>query len=370
MTLTDDIQLPPKGARVAVAMSGGVDSSVAAAVLKAKGCDVVGISLRLHGHAAATPGKYGSCCSAVDLADARLVAERMDFPFYVADMQKEFQGAVIDDFVSEYAAGRTPNPCVRCNEKVKFRHLMEWALDLGADCLATGHYATVRSTPTGPALCKAADPAKDQSYFLFSIRREDLARTLFPLGGLPKERVRALARELGLANADKPDSQEICFVPDGRYAAFVERMAPDGTLIPGKITDASGSELGSHEGLHRFTIGQRKGLGVPSLDPLYVLSMDSQTRTVVVGPESSLYRDRCTISGTTWLASPEEIGPGTAARIRYRAADCPARVEPLPDGRAEVFFSTPQRAITPGQALVVYAGDRVLGGGWIEGGGT
>lgn len=345
--------------RVVVAMSGGVDSSVAAAWLKHEGYDVVGISLQLHDLAENEENEFGSCCSLSDLNDARRVADRLGIPFYVTDMEKAFQGAVIDDFVSEYLLGRTPNPCVRCNEKVKFHKLMDWAMDLGASYLATGHYAQIKDG----ALLKGADPEKDQSYFLFTLKKSDLARTMFPVGNLTKPEVRALAEKYGLATAHKPDSQEICFVQAKSYKEFVEAAAPPEALRPGEIVDPEGKVLGRHDGLHGYTIGQRKGLNVGSLVPLYVLRLDAAKNQVVVGPEEKLFRRRATVSHLNWI---EDAPTTAAAKIRYRAKESPVELKSLGEGRAEVHFSVPQRAIAPGQAMVFYEGDRVLGGGWIE----
>ncbi len=350
-------------------MSGGVDSSVAAAWLKQQGYDVIGISLQLHDYAQKAENKFGTCCSLTDIGDARRVAEKFQFPFYVTDMEKEFKTAVIDDFVHEYLNGRTPNPCVRCNEKVKFHRLMDWAMDLGADYLATGHYADVRFDPERNEyqLRRGVDPAKDQSYFLFTLRQKDLARTFFPLGGLTKPQVRKLAEELGLAVANKPDSQEICFVQSRNYADFIEETVPKSLLGEGRILNMAGEELGRHTGLHQFTIGQRKGLGVNAKDPQYVVAFRTETRDVVIGPESGLFSSRCTVSNLNWIVAPRLDEPRAIdAKIRYRATESPVRLHPLLDNRVEVEFESPQRAITPGQALVFYEGGQVLGGGWIE----
>ncbi len=362
---------PAKGSRIVVAMSGGVDSSVAAAWLKHQGYDVIGISLQLHDQAEKTENKFGTCCSLSDIQDARSVAEKMGIPFYVANMEDQFEESVIDNFVAEYLNGRTPNPCVKCNEKVKFSRLMDWAMDLGADYLATGHYARVQYDPeTGDhALTKAVDTAKDQSYFLFTMRKNDLPRTLFPIGELEKHQVRDLAQELGLLRvANKPDSQEICFVQNRTYKDFIEERVPATQLKPGRILNPEGEVLGTHNGVHQFTIGQRKGLGVASLEPLYVLEIRGESGDVVVGPEKYLFRKRAIVGGMHWIGSPPALDGNThfEAKIRYRAKESPVHVLPAAENRVEIRFVEPQRAITPGQALVLYQGDRVLGGGWIE----
>ncbi len=361
---------PEKGSRIVVAMSGGVDSSVAAAWLKQQGYDVIGISLQLHDKAEETENKFGTCCSLSDIQDARSVAEKMGIPFYVANMEDQFEESVIDNFVSEYLNGRTPNPCVKCNEKVKFSRLMDWAMDLGANYLATGHYARIQYDPETSAyeLTKGLDAQKDQSYFLFTMRQEDLPRTVFPIGGLEKDQVRELARKLDLKQvASKPDSQEICFVQNRTYKDFIEERVAPSLLRPGRILDPLGKELGTHTGLHQFTIGQRKGLGIQSLDPLYVLEIRSGSADVVVGPEKHLFRKSAVVAGMHWIIPPQlQSNQALAAKIRYRAKDCPVEVSPLLDSRVQVKFLEPQRAVTPGQALVLYRGDTVVGGGWIE----
>jgi tRNA-specific 2-thiouridylase len=355
------------GARVVVAMSGGVDSSVAAALLKEQGYDVIGISLQLHDLAKDEENKFGTCCSLDDLYDARKVATRLGIPFYVKEMESAFEEAVIDDFVAEYLAGRTPNPCVRCNEKVKFRRLLDWALDLGAEALATGHYARITDGPNGPELRKAVDPGKDQSYFLFTLKPDELAHTVFPVGHLTKPEVRAIAARHGLDTASKPDSQEICFVRGKSYRDFIEERVPKHERVGGPIVLEDGTEIGRHEGLYQFTIGQRKGL--PAIGkPIFVLALDRARNAVVVGPEKSLFQDRLTLADMHWLVpEPTESQPGLfTAKIRYRHAETAVRVVALPNHRAELRFSLPQRAVTPGQAVVLYDGDRVVGGGWIE----
>lgn len=359
------MHLPNKNARIVVAMSGGVDSSVTAAHLKHQGYEVIGVSLQLHDASEQFSNKYGTCCTLSDLQDARRVAEKIGIPFFVSNMENEFEKAVIDDFVSQYLTGRTPNPCVRCNEKVKFSQLLDWALDLGADYLATGHYAVVENK-TRPELHRGRSPEKDQSYFLFNTKESDLVRCIFPLGEMRKEEVRALAKAYQLSIANKPDSQEICFVQGGRYQEVVEKRVPVENRRAGPLKDESGNILGEHSGLYQFTIGQRKGLGIPSLDAQYVVAIEPQTNTVVIGPETSLFRGGCLVSQVTWVNGPPTPEQDLEAKIRYRAMPARCEINEGTEGFLEVQFQTPQRAITPGQAIVFYDGSRVAGGGWIE----
>jgi tRNA-specific 2-thiouridylase len=361
---------PRTGARIVVAMSGGVDSSVAAAWLKTKNYDVLGVSLKLHDASAAASNKFGTCCTQTDVNDARMVAEKIKIPFYVSDMEAEFKKNVIDNFVTEYLAGRTPNPCVRCNENVKFSRLLDWALDLGADYLVTGHYARVSIGENSGSLelHQAVHLEKDQSYFLFGIREKDLGKCFFPLGELSKHEVRDLARRLGLHVAEKPESQEICFVPSDDYAGFIEKSRPD--EIPnnnGEIVDNSGRVVGFHKGVHRFTIGQKKGLGLHTHEPLCVIKLDAPRNQVVVGPEALLYRHLCTASHPHWINEEVRSKACFTAKIRSRAQPTSVCVTPLGNDRIEVKFEQPQRSITPGQAIVFYDGTRVAGGAWIDG---
>jgi tRNA-specific 2-thiouridylase len=368
--------------RVVVAMSGGVDSSVAAALLQQQGHDVIGLSMQLYDQRG--DQSFGSCCSIDDLHDARRVAAELGFPHYLLNFERQFQETVVANFVGEYAAGRTPIPCAHCNSDLKFATLVERALGLGASVVATGHYARVDRAADGTyRLRRGADPDKDQSYFLFSLTQTQLAHAAFPVGGLTKDEVRDEARRLNLRVADKPDSQEICFVPDGDYASFVTKRLPDAPR-EGAIVDAGGQTLGTHDGVHRFTVGQRKGLGLSAPAPLYVLRIDAASRQVTVGPRAALEQARLWASGVNWISGTAPDGwRRIAAQIRHRHAPAAGRVRALPDGRAEVEFDAPQVAITPGQAVVFYdrdldassgdtaegdtaPGDTVLGGGWID----
>ena len=361
---------PPAETRVVVAMSGGVDSSVVAAELAREGYDVVGVTLQLYDHGAAL-AKKGACCAGRDIHDARRVAEVMGFPHYVLDYESHFRESVIDEFADAYLAGATPVPCIRCNERVKFRDLLETARNLGADCMATGHYIQRKMGLHGPELHRAADPVRDQSYFLFSTTAEQLAYLRFPLGHLEtKAETRALAARHGLSVADKPDSQDICFVPDGNYAAVIEKLRP-GAADPGEIVDLQGAVLGQHDGVIHYTIGQRKGLGIGGLaEPLYVVRLDPDARRVIVGPKSALATRIVPVREINWLGDTAFTSqPEWELEVKLRSTrpPAPALIRPLSDTEAEVELLVPEQGVSPGQACVFYApeGSRVYGGGWI-----
>ena len=352
--------------RVVVAMSGGVDSSVAAALMAQAGHDVIGLSMQLYDQRGSDV-RFGTCCTIDDLHDARRVAARLGIPHYIVNFEREFNDHVVANFVGEYAAGRTPIPCVHCNGDLKFATLAARAEGFGAGFVATGHYARVeRDDLTGVyRLKRGLDPAKDQSYFLFTLTQAQLAHAMFPVGALDKAAVREQARALDLPVADKPDSHEICFVPDGDQAAFVERRGGGGQ--GGAIRDTHGRVVGTHAGVHRFTVGQRKGLGLSSAVPLYVVGIDARGETVTVGPRAALERRTLTASRVNWIAGEPPAGPvAVTAQIRHRHREAVAVAEPLPEERVGITFEAPQSAVAPGQALVMYDGDVVLGGGWIE----
>jgi tRNA-specific 2-thiouridylase len=354
--------------RIVVAMSGGVDSSVAAALLARAGHDVVGLSMQLYDHSDREGGvRFGTCCTIDDLHDARRVAARIGIPHYVVNFERQFADTVVANFVSEYSAGRTPIPCVHCNGDLKFATLVARAEGMGAEFVATGHYARVDlDAATGRyQLKRGADAAKDQSYFLFTLDQEQLSHAMFPVGDLDKSMVRDQARDLGLEVADKPDSHEICFVADGNHAAFLERHAP--MAGAGAIHDTAGQVVGRHEGVHRFTVGQRKGLGLSAPIPLYVVGIDAAANTVTVGPKDALERTRLSASGVNWIAGVQpEAGSRVTARIRHRHREAAATIEPLTGARVDVRFDEPQSAVAPGQAVVFYDGEVVVGGGWID----
>jgi len=350
-------------------MSGGVDSSVAAALLADQGHDVIGLSMQLYDQAGGE-ASFGSCCSLDDLHDARRVAAALNIPHYIVNFERQFHEHVVSNFVREYTAGRTPLPCAHCNSDLKFATLLERAQGLGADAVATGHYARVeRDAASGRySLRRGADAAKDQSYFLFSLTQLQLACAVFPVGDRPKHSVRDYARQRQLPVANKPDSQEICFIPDHDYAAFLDRQA-SGTTRGGAIVDEHGHVLGGHQGIHRFTVGQRKGLGLSASTtgaPMYVLALRPSERQVVVGPKAALERTMLRASGVNWIIERPSSPIRAAAQIRHRHQPAPAAIQSMDDGRAEIVFDAPQIAITPGQAVVFYDEDLVVGGGWID----
>ena len=357
---------PPGRTRVVAAMSGGVDSSVVAGLLAREGYEVVGVTLQLYDHGAAVK-KKGACCAGQDIHDASRVAERLGISHYVLDYEERFRRQVMQDFADSYARGETPIPCVRCNERVKFGDLLALARELGADALATGHYVRRADTPAGPELHRASDADRDQSYFLFATTRAQLDMLRFPLGDMPKARVRAIAQELELSVAAKPDSQDICFVPQGRYSDVVARLRP-GAADPGEIVDMAGRVVGTHPGIIHFTVGQRKGLGLSgNEEPLFVVRLDAASRRVVVGPRDALRTRMVKLAHVNWLADCGLEPVSCLVKLRSTAAPAPARVTPAADGSAEVELLEGGDAVSPGQACVFYQADgtRVLGGGWI-----
>ncbi len=348
-------------------MSGGVDSSVAAYLLMRQGYEVIGLFMRtgVHAHEGETPAHKKGCCSALDAGDARRVADQLDIPFYALDFESDF-ARIMDYFADEYLAGRTPNPCVVCNNWLKFGKLWSYGQQLQADFVATGHYAQIVTRAGEAELHRGADAGKDQSYVLFGLPRNLLPRILFPIGGYPKAEVRALAREAGLAVCDKPDSVEICFVPNGDHGAFIRQRRPE-RATAGSIVDTSGRVLAEHGGIENFTIGQRKGLGFAAGERRYILKIVPAANTVVVGEREELQASGLAAARVNWLLpEPPVERLRCRAKIRYRHTAASAQVTALPDGSARVEFDEPQSAITPGQAVVFYDGDRVLGGGWIE----
>jgi tRNA-specific 2-thiouridylase len=367
MSALDTYALPRPAVptRIVAAMSGGVDSSVTAALLARAGYEVIGVTLQLYDHGAAVQ-KKGACCAGQDIRDARRVAEKLGIAHYVLDYESRFKQAVMEDFASAYARGETPIPCVACNDRVKFADLLDTAKELGAEAMATGHYVQRLDGADGPELHAGLDPARDQSYFLFRTTREQLSYLRFPLGGLEKPVVRQMAAELGLVTADKPDSQDICFVPGGNYASVVQKLRP-GAAEPGEIVDLDGHVLGRHEGVIHYTVGQRKGLGLSgNADPLFVIRLDAEKARVVVGPREALATRTIGLRDVNWLS---DANTPLECRVKVRSARAPvaARVTALDGGAARVELLAPEEGVAPGQACVFYAdtGTRVLGGGTI-----
>jgi tRNA-uridine 2-sulfurtransferase len=380
----------PSQTRVVAAMSGGVDSSVVAAMLSREGYDVVGVTLQLYDHGASV-NKPGACCAGQDIHDARRVADALGFPHYVLDYESRFRHAVMEDFADTYLAGATPIPCVRCNQSVKFKDLKRVAEDLGADCLATGHYVQRIDGDEGPELHRAADASRDQTYFLFATTREQLAFLRFPLGDLPKSRVRELAAELGLRVAEKPDSQDICFVPQGKYQAVVEKLRP-GAIEPGEIVHLDGRVMGQHNGVINFTVGQRRGLGVATGEPLFVVELDAAAKRVIVGPREALGVTRIVLKDVNWIGEGDTPPNGRDILVRVRSTRPPVPAKlygapapsPATKGKTTLIstikdageapalqvieLETPEEGVAPGQAAVFYDTNstRVLGGGWIK----
>ena len=361
-----DLPGAPGAHRVVVAMSGGVDSSVAAGLLAEAGYDVLGITLQLYDHGSAV-GRAGSCCAGADIHDARRVAAHLGIPHYVLDYESRFRASVMDDFADSYLAGQTPIPCVRCNQTVKFADLLGTARDLGATAMATGHYVRRVAGDGGPELHRGAEAGRDQSYFLFATTGEQLDLLRFPLGDMTKDAVREHARRMGLIVSDKPDSQDICFVPQGRYAEVVAKMRP-GAIQPGEIVDLEGRVLGRHEGIIHYTVGQRRGIGIAGEEPLFVVRLEPGTRRVIVGPRAALESATLTMAEVNWIGATPAPGQEYACSVKLRSAApaITACVSVLEGDRARVDLAAPAEAIAPGQACVMYDGDRVLGGGWIE----
>lgn len=365
MTTKRRMNLQNSKKKVLIAMSGGVDSSVSAALLKEQGYEVIGATMQIW-QTKEEEERENGCCSLTAVNDARRVADKLDIPYYVLNFRDIFKEKVIDYFVKEYTAGRTPNPCIVCNKEVKFEALLDKAISMGLDYIATGHYAQIEFKDGRYLLKKAASEAKDQTYALYNLTQAQLAKTIFPVGGYEKEKIREIAEKYDLGVASKPDSQEICFVEDNDYGKFIsEHTASE--ILPGDIVDTEGNVLGKHNGIFNYTVGQRKGLGIASNSPLYVIEIDIEKNQVVVGNDNDTFEDRLIARDLNWISIDTlEEEMSVEAKVRYGAKEAPATIKPLDDGTVEVIFDIPQRAITPGQAVVFYDGDYVVGGGVIE----
>ncbi len=358
-----DFDTPPSKTRLVVAMSGGVDSSVAAALMVEAGFEVIGMTLQLYDQGAVV-GKKGACCAGQDIYDARVVCDKLGIPHYVLDYESRFSQSVIEDFADSYMRGETPIPCVRCNQEVKFKDLLATAKNLGAQALVTGHYVQRLLNQNKAELHQAFDPSRDQSYFLFTTTQAQLDFLRFPLGGMPKAETRKHALRFGLEVADKPDSQDICFVPNGSYARVLEKLRP-GALEEGDIVHTDGRILGRHKGIIHYTVGQRKGLGIGGGDPLYVIRLNPENHQVIVGPYEALACKEIWIKQVNWLGDPQEDPVICQVKVRSSRAAVPATLSLMADKHARVVFSTPEYGVSAGQACVFYQGTRVLGGGWI-----
>lgn len=353
----------PKDCKIVVAMSGGVDSSTVAAMLVDQGYQVIGVTMQLYDYGL-TVGKKGACCAGQDIYDAKMVADKLNIPHYVLNYESAFKNSVIDDFADSYLRGETPIPCVRCNQTVKFNDLLKMAQSLEADALCTGHYVRKLASPNGFEMLRGIDHNKDQSYFLFATTKEQLAYTYFPLGEYSKEETRKLAVKYGLEVADKPDSQDICFVPNGDYASVINKYRP-GALDAGDIVHIDGRKLGEHTGIINFTIGQRRGIGISSPDPLYVIKIIPETKTVIVGPVEALQKNSFIIKDVNWLGEFSDHPVKALVKIRSNHDPVPATIKLLSGKTAEVTLNSSEKAITPGQACVAYDEEKMLGGGWI-----